>query len=282
MSDVQDIRAWARENGWDVGTKGRLAQEIHDAYAQQANGQPQVSGDGEDDGPVIPLSLDAPPPAAPGAAGGPAAPPQPPGAGAAPTLNGERPPKPPPGQRRRKLADRVKRARDNGPRPGHKRVSIENLVSSGWAMGAMALARSPRALPVARVLDMQAPVAGIIVEDMAKGTLVDKLLQPLARGGEKAEKAFALAGPPLLVGLMNANPQLFPVLKPMLKMSLMSWMQIAGPAMAKVQKRQEQFSEEFAGIDLDAIIDGLWVGIPDAGPLSPDEEDAIRRARGDS
>jgi hypothetical protein len=146
----------------------------------------------------------------------------------------------------------------------------------------MGLARNPHAIPVARILDMQAPVAGIIVDDLARGTLLDKVLQPLARGGEKAEKTVALIGPPILVGAMNANPRLFPVLKPMLKMTLMSWMKISGPAMAKVQKRQEAFSEEFAGVDLDALIDSLWMGMPDAGPESPHEEEAIKRARGDS
>ena len=129
----------------------------------------------------------------------------------------------------------------------HKRVSIENVVSSGWAIGAMALARQPQALPVARILDMQAPVAGVIVEDLARGTLLDKVLQPLARGGEKAEKAMALAGPPLLVGMITANPSWAPALRPLLKMAMMSWLQLASPAMDKVQKRQAKFSEEFAG-----------------------------------
>ena len=129
----------------------------------------------------------------------------------------------------------------------HKRVSIENIVSSGWALGAMALARQPTALPVARVLDWQAPVAGVIVEDVAKGTLLDRVLQPLARGGEKAEKAMALAGPPLLVGIITANPSWAPALRPLLKMSMMSWFQLASPAMDKVQKRAAKFNEESPG-----------------------------------
>ena len=35
----------------------------------------------------------------------------------------------------------------------------------------------PRALPMARVLQIQAPVAGSVVEQMARGTLVDRVLQ---------------------------------------------------------------------------------------------------------
>jgi hypothetical protein len=144
----------------------------------------------------------------------------------------------------------------------------------------MALARSPQALPVARILDLQAPVAGIIVDDMARGTIADKILQPLARMGEKGEKLFALAGPPMLVGMMTAQPQLFPVLKPMLKMSMMSWMQISKPAMEKVQKRMETFAEDFGDIDLDAMIDGLWLDGPVGAP-SEQEEANIRKARGE-
>src|SRR5262249_21333549 len=111
---------------------------------------------------------------------------EPPGAPAEP----ERKPVAPPRKRRGLLS----RQPQDGKPPAKRipRVSVANLISSGWGLAAMALVRNPNAVPIGRVLQMQAPVAGVIVDDMVKGTPVDRLLQPLARAGERGEKAVAL------------------------------------------------------------------------------------------
>jgi hypothetical protein len=261
MSEMQDIRIWAREHGYTVADRGRLPGEVVEAYGSR--GEPDEP-DGE---PMLmepaPSNGDAPAAAEPARA--------------------ERPPVEPP-KARTSLFSR-KQAQPGKPRTApkvrHNRVSIENILSTGWGIGAMALARRPEAIPVARVMDMQAPVAGLIGEDLLKGTIVDRLLQPLARGGAKAEMTVALIGPPLIVGIMTARPSTFPVLRPMLKMSMMTWMEIAEPQMRKVQKRAETWSEKFGDVDLDAMIDALWAGLPEAGPESPHEEENIRKAKGD-
>ena len=249
-ADMQDIREWARANGWDIADKGRLAEPVKAAYAA-ATAQPET--------PAEPAYVSEPTWTVPEPITG--------------TVVPERKPDAPKkeswlARQRKKQADR--------PRPGHKRVSIENVLSTGWAFGAMALARSPQAIPVARIMDMQAPVAGVIGEELLKGTVVDRLLQPIARGGRKAELGVALAGPPLLVGIMTAQPKLFPVLRPMLKMTMMSWMEISEPAARKVEKRAAQWAEKFGDVDLDAMIDLLWQDMP---VPSEQEEENIRKAR---
>jgi len=244
-ADMQDIREWARANGWDIADKGRLAEPVKAAYAAATSEPPAPPEPAE-------------PPAAEPVTG---------------TVVPERKPDAP---RRESWLARQRKKQADRPRPGHKRVSIENVLSTGWAFGAMALARSPQAIPVARIMDMQAPVAGIIGEELLKGTVVDRLLQPLARGGRKAEIGVALAGPPLLVGIMTAQPRLFPVLRPMLKMTMMSWMEVSEPAMKTVEKRAAQWAEKFGDVDLDAMIDLLWQDMP---VPSPQEEENIRKAR---
>jgi Lsr2 len=260
MSEMQDIRVWAREHGYQVADRGRLPGEVVEAYGTR----------NEDDG-----SGDEPMLMQPATGNGSAAEPVP-----GPV---ERPPVEPPRPRAGLFARKPQPpGKPKGaPRPRHNRVSIENILSTGWGIGAMALARRPEAIPVARVMDMQAPVAGLIGEELLKGTLLDRLLQPLARGGAKAEMAVALIGPPLIVGIMTAQPGTFPVLRPMLKMSMMTWMEVAEPQMRKVQKRAETWSEKFGDVDLDAMIDALWAGLPEAGPESPHEEENIRKAKGD-
>ena len=265
MSENQDIRVWARQTGLDIGDRGRIPDSIREQYRASRNGDgelPELDATTEDmliPGPETPQDA-----------------PEKPALPVTGKVVPERPPERP--RRRRGLLSR--KPRQPKAKTTHKRVSLENLISSGWGLAAMALARSPQAIPVARILDMQAPVAGIIADDMARGTIVDKILQPLARMGERAEKGFALAGPPLLVGMMTAQPQMFPVLRPMLKMSMMSWLQISRPAVEKAQRRAAQFAEDFGDIDIDAMIDALWADIPVVVP-SEQEEANIRKARGE-
>lgn len=267
MSEASKIRAWGREQGMELSDRGPLPDALREAWLARDGAEPE-------DEPIVvtvPFLGDGP--------------------GETPEANGTQPEqkverkperKPQPPKRRPFFQRKPKEA--GRPR---KRVSIENIVTAGWGLGAMALAQSPRALPMARVLDMQAPVAGIVVEDIAKGTIIDRLLQPLARGGESAEKAMGLLGPPIIVGIMTARPELYPVLRGPLKLSMMTWMEISGPAMDKAQKRAADWSERFGHVDLDAMIDGLFADVP-APPgsqwgdaISEQEEENIRKARGE-
>jgi hypothetical protein len=239
VSETQDIRVWAKDNGLDIAPKGKIPSAIRQRY------------EGREEPPA-----EAVPEAAP----------------VQETSGGERPP----AGRKRGLPGLLSRGPDGGKAgTPHRRVSIEGIVSSGWGIGAMMLSRSPQSLPMARVLDLQAPVAGIIVNDVARGTMLDKALQPLARAGAGGEKVMALAGPPLLVGIISANPALYPVLRPVLKATLMSWMEISAPAMKKAEARAQKWHAEFGGTDIDAMIDGLFA-IPEG--MVPDEESAAEAA----
>lgn len=239
MSDMQDIREWARANGWDIADKGRMPGDAKAAYDAAHNGTYEADE---------PLIIRPDPEEVPVPAQG------------AEKSGADNPAEQGPGERKPEAPRKpgLFQRRPKGPKQQHRRVSIENVLSSGWAIGAMALARKPQAIPVAKVLDMQAPVAGIIGEELLKGTVVDRVLQPLARGGRKAELATALVGPPMIVAAMTAQPGLFPVLRPVLKMTMMSWLEISEPAVRQVQKRQERWAEKFGDVDLDAMIDLLF------------------------
>ena len=259
----QDIRDWAAERGIELAAKGRIPNKIREEYEADLNGH---AGGGEEPMLIVP---DGPEPPVDG--------PDPMPAPAAPVE--ERKPVRP----RRERKSLLQRKPADGTKKRWPRVSVENLISSGWALGAMALARNPNALPVARMLSYQSPIAGVIVDDMVKGTAVDRLLQPLARAGERGEKAVALIGPPLIVGMITAHPEWYPALKPMLKMSLMSWMSICGPAMEKVQRRAAQAGGpgEVTDAELESIIAGVFADLDVPTAPSPDEEAAVKRARGE-
>src|ERR1700733_13675768 len=83
------------------------------------------------------------------------------------------------------------------PKTRHRRVSVDHLVGRAWE--GLARFTAPVSLPVSRCLQVQSPVAGMILEEIIAGTMADRILQPVARAEEKAEKVLALVGPPVLV-----------------------------------------------------------------------------------
>jgi hypothetical protein len=119
----------------------------------------------------------------------------------------------------------------------------------------------PINVPVARTLALQAPVAGMVLEDTVKDTLIDRILQPVARAGQGGEAAFALLGPPLIVGLLTSprGQALQPVLVPALKQSLRSWIKIAGPKLEKLEEEEREFEEHY-GQRIDAMIEFILTG----------------------
>lgn len=220
----QDIRAWALERGEDISERGRVPKALRDAYAAE-HPEPE-------DGPVF---EDA----------------------EMPTAESERAPDVSRDSPTRRAREAFTRARGRQTRRTkkaktvHARVAVDRLIARGWEM--MARAVQPVNLPVARVLHMQAPIAGLILEDEIKGTLVDRVLQPIARTEKRGETIFALVGPPVLVGLLTSRPQLAPVVIPMLKESLAVWLDIAGPKMEVQAVRAKEFQEKY-GDQIDAII----------------------------
>jgi len=167
--------------------------------------------------------------------------------------------------RARSLADRWRDSRQKQRGPGRPkkafpRVSVENIVAMGW--GVLAQMAQPVSLPVARTLALQAPVAGTILDGPIKDTVLDRMLQPLARAGEGGEAIFALIAPPILVGVLTSErtpPAMQATLAPALKMALKSWMKIAGPQLDKLKKEEEEFEREY-GQSIDAMIEFILTG----------------------
>jgi hypothetical protein len=229
MPDLTDVREWARQRGLDIGDRGRVPKQVLADYeADQAT----ASFNADD----IFLAI-----------------PDPPDPETAPQLPAEPSSEAPPQARRKRRIWERQTSPLQPKQPGRaknvKRVPLEAWGSRAWA--GLAYVMGAGATPTSRVLNMQAPVAGIIVDDMIKGTVVDKVLQPLARFGEGAGQAFALAGPPLLVGLLERQPGMYPVLRPVLAEAMTEWVLVAGPAMRKAKARAENVARELGEFEFD-------------------------------
>lgn len=242
--DATDIREWAKAKGIDIGERGRIPADVRKLYNEDASA------------PVVDMP-DVPPPSE-------ETPPR------TERATGETPPGPPPPrpkwwQRKPHTEPRDRRA--------HKRVPLETWAARAWK--GLAYVTGAGATPTSRCLNMQAPVAGIIVDDMLKGTAVDMMLQPLARMGEGGKDVAALVGLPLLVAVTERQPMLYPYTRPLMAEAATEWVLIAGPAMRKAKARAAKVAEELAEFELDEdAVEGAFAA-PVSNPVIEKMLDAI-------
>lgn len=233
VASLVDIREWGAAHGFDVTDGKRLPTGLRAAYDEAHNSEDQTE---QWQQPTLDESEDA--------------------GERAPVVEGV---DIAPVKAARSLVDKVRSRAGASQRktpvrkskPKKPRVSVEKFVSRLW--GFLADAAKPINPPMARVLDVQAPVAGMILEDTVRDTLADKLLQPLARAEGHGETIFALVGPPLLVGAIQARPEAAPVLVPLLKESLRVWVDVAGDKIETARKRDEEFQDRY-GQTIDQLI----------------------------
>jgi hypothetical protein len=248
MATVTEKRAWLRANtGGEIPSRGRLSPDLEALYDQA---HPGDGGDGgitdadfgeEPDGgisgeeePEVPLQPETPP--------------------ATPRARRARRRQQPAGRRAGQLAGKLlgtgDKSRPKRPKP---RISLEKFTSRGYAMlGRMV---TPVSQPMARCLTAQAPMAGVILDDVARGTIADRVLQPVARAEDRLDKVFALTAPPLLVLAIDMTGQLPPkeaavrqaFLVPMLRESLRISLEVsesyAGRMKAAI-KRDEKLDKQ--------------------------------------
>jgi len=116
-----------------------------------------------------------------------------------------------------------------------------------------------RPLPATSMLmKIQAPVAGMLLEDVVRDTVVDKALQPFARTSKNAEALAILVGPPVVMSVIQLNPELAPVLVPVLRDLLVRMSKVAGPKMTQALAEEREFEEQY-GQPVDELI-GLLIG----------------------
>jgi hypothetical protein len=262
MATLADKRAWLRLNtSEEVPSRGRLRPDLEAMYDHAHpdddadhpsewdlwDGEPEDSADPEDLEPSVPMQPERPPRTARSARAARRAEPV--------------------GARTSRLVATVIGGKDKS-KPGPKkkpapRIGLEKFISRGYStLGRMV---APLSQPMSRCLQAQAAMAGVIFEDMAKGTMADRLLQPAARAEDKLDKGFALIAPPLIVlaieqtqVAVNAGrlePQQAMVrmafLQPILRESLRIGLEVSESYAEQMKARIEQDAR------WDAEVDGL-------------------------
>lgn len=255
--DAAEIRAWARANDLPCPERGGIPKSLRDQWEFAQLEDALIGADDPELGGAAGAGQSAPAPPPPAADAG----------------TGERRPRNIAVPRRSRWGLPARPAKGKGKARGkaRPRVPVDDLIATLWRGAAGML----RPLPAtSRMLKLQAPVAGAILEPMAKGTLADTILQPLARTTEGAEAIAALAGPPILVAMMELDPAKAPLCMPILRELMLRWCKLAGPKMAEAMARETEFEEQF-GQTVDGILALLGEQLEDQGA----EDERVRQVQ---
>jgi hypothetical protein len=138
------------------------------------------------------------------------------------------------------------------------RVSAADTISDVWAAGGTLATRSPKHVPLGRYMQWQAPVAGEMLDEAVKGSIVDKLvLQRVVKARGRLDLTAGILLPPLLIFMIESNPQLMPTLGPILESQIRASLPLMVPAIKKMKKKQA---------DMQAAAEELFEGDPDFNP----------------
>ena len=277
MATAGEIRKWAKEHGYDMPERGNIPGDIRSAYdAANPGGNGAAPPPDENDFEKYFGSDEAFDESA---------------MDGAEQDTGETPPrKPRPSRARTTPRGRFGfgKAKDTKGAKKKPRVSVEDLLGSLWRGAAKLAAPLP---PLQRTLRVQAPVAGLLLEDAVRDTAVDVMLQPLARFANQGKVVSALLGPPVIVTALTVhqmqraaeggepNQVFMAVGLEALRSSLMTWMDVAGPKFEQAVAREKEFEGKY-GRSVDEFIAMLFAAPPATAAEAQAEEDAIRRAQG--
>lgn len=123
-------------------------------------------------------------------------------------------------------------------------------------------------VPMSRAMVWSSPVAGEIIEEATKGTLIDKGVQPLVRNAEKWSDLFDLIGFWGAIGLAQAQPEKAPMAMMFARKRLVNLLPKIAANIAKQKKKERAAAQALADIMPELRDDLIEIGLdPDGDPI---------------
>ena len=129
--------------------------------------------------------------------------------------------------------------------PAPRRVSTQDFWADGVEGFSSLFARTGY-VPMSRAMAWSSPVAGEIIEDATKGTLIDKGIQPIVRNAEKWQDLFDLIGFWAAIGVAQAQPEKAPMALVFARKRLVNLLPKIASSMAKQRKKEREAAEALA------------------------------------
>lgn len=108
------------------------------------------------------------------------------------------------------------RPRGPAPKRNRSRIPLTSLLETTLGGVSTGLIMTNRDAPVGMAIGFEAPVAAEKLDAIIAGTMLDRLLQPIARAGASAKDFGAVLALPILVGLIERRPYLYDPLRPLI------------------------------------------------------------------
>lgn len=149
-----------------------------------------------------------------------------------------------------------------GPRAGSgPRVRTADWWGDGVA-GLGTLMAKTEFVPLGRCMTVTSPIAGEIIEDVTKGGIVDKLVQPVVRSGRKYEDMFDLFGLWAAVGYAQQNPRQAEQAIRFAKSRLIKLLPRIGKQIVKKQKEERAAVDAIAEVMPELMEFAAEMGVP--------------------
>jgi hypothetical protein len=236
MTTTDEKREWLTKHGYEVPGRGRLSKTLQDIYDLEHPGEaadPDDAGVNADD-----FAADEE---------------------TTPVVPETRPRRPQASRTRGRKAGGILGSLLGGktasgkPKAGkkHPRVPLDKMMSRIYTRGGQML--SAFAPATGRCLQAQSAMAGVILEDITRDTVADRIFQPMARIEDKLDKTFALVAPPVLVFALettdpdNARRQV--MLTGLLRESLLISMDVTAAYAGRVAEQAARTQENEAAVD---------------------------------
>ena len=116
----------------------------------------------------------------------------------------------------RSTAKPPSRPRGPAPKRNRSRIPLTSLLETTLGGVSTGLIMTNRDAPVGMAIGFEAPVAAEKLDAIIAGTMLDRLLQPIARAGASAKDFGAVLALPILVGLIERRPYLYDPLRPLI------------------------------------------------------------------
>lgn len=152
------------------------------------------------------------------------------------------------------------------------RTPAADFLSMVYGLVGTGLERSGKDIPVGRVLQFQAPVAGNQLDKLIANTWIDRLIQPLVSKADFMETMGSVVAFPLLIGIYERNPESALVLEPVIRQVIMTNLEALVPVLKEKQKADRKTAKAIAdlndtiGIDkdsdpVDAVLATIFNGL---------------------
>jgi len=164
------------------------------------------------------------------------------------------------------------------PKRNRTRVPLTSLLETTLGGASTGLIMTGRDVPVGMAIGFEAPVAAEKLDAIIAGTMLDRLLQPIARAGASAKDFGAVLALPILVGLIERRPYLYEPLKPLIIPVVTN----VALDLAELQERNKErlsAAQSRAGatrVDVEGLLNMLFGNMPVQPPVQaqPVEEPA--------